>query len=121
MAYKYYYEIEVKHDGLNKYRHIRGTDKYVVEQKAAALQSSWDEMWDKKCAAEKRRKVKERAAKNKEEKKQLAVEKTVDAENTIKDLENILQHTLKINDAIDWDSLLNKSEYPQKSHRSQNL
>jgi restriction system protein len=113
MSIKYYYEIKVRHNDLNKYRHIRGTDRYVVEQKAAALQNSWDEMWAKRCAAEQKRKEKEHSAKKKEEKKQLAVEKTNETEEFIKNLENTLQHTLNINDAIDWDSLLDKSEYPE--------
>ncbi len=41
------WEIEVRHEGLNKYRHIKGTDKYIVRQKANAQQLVWDEMWEK--------------------------------------------------------------------------
>ena len=36
MAYREMWEIEIRHNGLNKYRHIRGSDKYIVQQKAAA-------------------------------------------------------------------------------------
>ena len=43
------YFIEVKHDGLNKYRMIRGNHSYVVEQKAAAQKAAWDDIWKKKC------------------------------------------------------------------------
>jgi restriction system protein len=28
------YEIEIRHDGLNKYRVVKGNNSYVVEQKA---------------------------------------------------------------------------------------
>ena len=65
MAYREMWEIEVRHDGLNKYRHIRGSDRYVVEQKAAAQKLAWDEMWEKK-----------QVARSKEEKYELAVIKT---------------------------------------------
>ena len=51
MAYREMWEIEVRHAGLNKYRHIRGSDRYVVEQKAAAQKLAWDEMWQKKQTA----------------------------------------------------------------------
>ena len=48
MVHREIWEIEVTHPGLNKYRHIRGTDKYVVEQKAYAQKAIWDEIWQKK-------------------------------------------------------------------------
>ena len=44
MAKKRVYEAEVRHNGLNKYRHIRGTDRHVVEQKAAVQANAWEEM-----------------------------------------------------------------------------
>jgi len=46
------WEIEIWHGGLNKHRHIRGSDPYVVKQKAVAQQLAWDEMWEKEQAAE---------------------------------------------------------------------
>ena len=48
MANRQMWEIEVRHGGLNKYRHIRGSDRYVVEQKAAAQEQAWDQIWKKK-------------------------------------------------------------------------
>ena len=39
----YYYSIEVRHEGLHKYREIKGNDKYIVEQKARAQRAVWDE------------------------------------------------------------------------------
>ena len=46
------WEIEVRHDGLNKYRHIKGSDRYIVKQKAIAQEQAWEDMWKKKQAAE---------------------------------------------------------------------
>ncbi|MFH1288869.1 MAG: restriction endonuclease, partial [bacterium] len=100
------WQIELKHDGLKKYRIIRGRDKYVVEQKAAALKASWEEVWEKKIA-------REAAVKEKEDNKQLALERTQEAERKIDEVKNILQHTININDAVNWDSLLDKFEYPK--------
>ena len=71
MAYRQMWEIEVRHEGLNKYRHIKGTDRHIVKQKAAAQKQAWDEMWEKKQAAEQKRKEREAAIRSKEEKKEL--------------------------------------------------
>jgi len=111
MAYREMWEIEVRHNGLNKYRHIRGSDKYVVQQKAAAQELAWDEMWEKKQLAEQKRTDREAEIRSKEEKKELAITKTGEAQEEINRLETILLHTLEINDAIDWDSLLDKKKY----------
>ena len=59
MSSKFMYEIEIRHRGLNKYRHIKGSDKYIVEQKARVQQQVWDEMWEKKLLAEDKRAKKE--------------------------------------------------------------
>ena len=49
------YFIEVRHDELGKYRLIKGTDRHVVEQKAAAQSLQWNEMWLRKLQKEKGR------------------------------------------------------------------
>lgn len=112
------WEIEVRHDGLNKYRHIKGTDKHVVKQKAAAQLRAWDEMWEKKQEAEQRKLEKEKAIRSKEQKKELAITKTNEAEEALRELENTLLHTLDIDDAIDWDSLLNKNPFSKKKPKN---
>jgi len=101
MAYRETWEIEVRHNGLNKYRHIRGSDRHIVEQKAAAQQLTWDEMWDKKQIAAQRKVDRESTISDKEEKKELAITKTNEAMEAINNLETILQQTLKVDDAID--------------------
>ncbi len=107
MAYREIWEIEVRHEGLNKYRHIRGSDRNIVEQKADVQRLAWDEMWEKK-------REKETAIRSKEEKKELAITKTNEAQEAINQLETILLHTLKVDDTIDWNSLLYKQKYPEK-------
>lgn len=114
MAYREMWEIELRHDGLNKYRHIRGSDRYVVEQKAAAQRAAWDEMWAKRQDAEERKRAREAAIRSKEEKKALAVDRTNGAQAAIAALEETLDHTLRINDAVAWDSLLDQAPYPHR-------
>lgn len=98
------WQIELRHDGLNKYRLIRGTDKYVVEQKAAAQRAAWDEMWSKRVEKEGR-------ALNKQSMLEEAQLKTKEAVEAIDELENILEHTLVVDDTIKWEVLMDTSTF----------
>lgn len=113
MSYKQVYEIEIKHDGLNKYRLIRGTNWYVVQQKAAAQKLQWDEMWRKKSEAERKRVHLDQLYQNKQAKKDLAVEKTYAAREAIEEISTILRATLNVDDTINWDYLKDHSDFPK--------
>ncbi|GJQ49059.1 MAG: hypothetical protein HKUEN01_14450 [Candidatus Kuenenia stuttgartiensis] len=39
------WKAEIRHEGLNKYRVIRGRDRDVVEQMAETKIVAWNEMW----------------------------------------------------------------------------
>lgn len=112
MAYREMWEIEVRHAGLNEYRCIRGSDRYVVEQKAAAQRAAWADMWAKRQDADDRKRAREAEIRSKEEKKALAADRTQDAQNAIAELEGTLAHTLQVDDAVDWDSLMDQAPYP---------
>jgi restriction system protein len=115
MANKPMWQIEITHQGLNKYRHIKGSDKYVVEQIAHSQQLIWDEMWKKKLESERKQQERNNRYRSKEQKKELASIKTNDANLQITQLETILIQTLNINDAIKWDELLNKQQFSGKA------
>jgi len=112
MATRTMYEIEIRHDGLNKYRHIRGSDRYVVIQKAEAQKRAWDEMWESRQETARKNQARVDAATQKEMMRQLAVEKTEEAQAELDSLRNTLRYTLDINDAIDWNSLKDQSKCP---------
>ncbi|MGD7023606.1 restriction endonuclease [Rossellomorea vietnamensis] len=111
MAYRNIYETEVRHTGLNKYRVIKGDNHYVVEQKAKAQIKQWNDQWETKRAAEEKRKDRDSIAREKEAKKELALEKTNEAEENIKFIENTLLYTLGVDDKIDWEELKEKRDY----------
>ena len=111
------YEVEVIHPGLNKYRHIRGSDRHVVQQKASAQQLVWDEQWERKKAADRKAKDLEMASTEKRELQQLAIEKSEEAMDEINRLHETLVHALHVNDAVDWELLLSKDEYPKTPPR----
>jgi len=111
MAYREMWEIEVKHEGLNKYRHIRGSDKYVVEQKALAQRLAWDDMWLKRVEIEEKKRSKSQLLRSKQNKIESANLRTKQAEDEVRAVREILLHTLKVNDVIVWESLLDKKPY----------
>lgn len=92
------WQIEVRHDGLNRYRMVRGNDQWVVEQKAAALRAQWNEMWAKQQARSHRQHLiftgKEDAAAQTE-----AAEAALDAQRSL------LSDVLGRSHVVDWNSL----------------
>lgn len=138
MAYRTTWEMTVTHEGLGKYRNIRGSDQNVVAMKALYQQQQWEEQWQRKLAAEhyaqlrmsaahereqvalKKARQKELAtqekARQKEEREQYIADRKQEAtecDDTAKDLlntlKNILNHTLDINDAVDWEQIKDRS------------
>lgn len=105
------YWIEIKHEGLHKYRVIKGNDQYVVEQKARVQLQQWDEMWDRKQEAERKKIEREKAAIEKVQKKAMAEQQTQDAIDELEMIDNTLIYTLEIDDRIDWDSLKDLSDF----------
>ena len=114
MASKQMWSTEVRHPGLNKYRRITGSNRYVVEQKARAQLATWNEMWRKKQEAEERRAAREAAARDKESKKAEAAARTEIAGSEVEKLRSTLASSLDSKHEIAWDTLLDHSEFPEE-------
>lgn len=99
------FQVEVRHEGLNKYRMITGTDPYVVEQKAEAQVATWDEQWRKK-------QERETALRDKAEMRASAAEQTAAAQETLRALDEILAFTLTVDDRVDWEALKDRDPFP---------
>jgi restriction system protein len=69
-------------------------------------------LWAKKEATEAVRKSREKAVREKEDSKALAMERTAEAQQAILNIENTLVYTLAINDRIEWDSLIDNTPFP---------
>ena len=105
MAGHAYYYIDVRHDGLQKYRRIKGTDKYVVEQLAARQAAQWEDQWAKKTAIETKRSEREAAARQRQAQKETASERTAEAEAALQAIQDLLRHALEKDHVIRWGSL----------------
>ena len=106
------YEITISHKGLNRIQVVKSDDPDVAKQKAMAKLYQWEEMWIRREVAERARTEKEEKAAKIEDCNQIAIERTRNAEEQLDDLNQILIHTLDIDDTIDWESLKNYSEFP---------
>ena len=80
------YRRELTHSGLNKYKVIKAETFRELEQKCAAIQAQWDEQWQKKCAAEKEKELRERERYNVENAIKYAEKQTIQAENKISEI-----------------------------------
>lgn len=102
----YMYQQEVRHNGLNKYKIVKANSRYELEQKVNALQSQWNEQWQKKVEREMKIKDTENALK-------YANEQTEDAEKVQFEIDNLLVNSLnpiKLN----FDIFKDKTKYSVK-------
>jgi restriction system protein len=113
MAGRTYYYIDVRHDGLQKYRRVKGADKYVVEQLAAHQLAQWNDQWAKKTAVEDRRTERELTASKRQEQKEEASERTAEAEAEIQCILGLLRSALGKDRAI-WEPLKKKDAFPER-------
>lgn len=104
MPYRLMYEVEIRHEGLGAYRHIRGSDQQVVMQKAQAQQRVWDERW-------KRNQDKEATLNQKLAKKELAQARTSAAFAALSKIETTLTSALTVDPTLDWESMKDRSPY----------
>lgn len=99
------YQIEIRHDKLNKYRVIKGTDPNLVETKAILQTAAWDEMWARKEAALNK-------ASAKEEMKLTAERRTREAQEAMQAIEMLLKASLDTLPSFDWETLKDRQRYP---------
>jgi restriction system protein len=87
------YEMEIWHNALNKRQVIRGIDKFDVEQRARSKMEQWNKIAEKQDG------------------KQLAIERTKQAKEEIEALGSILSVSLARDSSLNWEILKNTSDY----------
>lgn len=110
---KYYYEREISHHGLNKYRVIKGESRYDVDQKANAVLAQWDEQWKRQQEREAKRKEREAKIRDAEESMEYASEMTNEADRIQQALDDILHDSIDI-PPFDFETLKEFSKYPER-------
>ena len=105
------YQIEVSHDELNKYRIIKGKNKYEVEEKARIQRLQWNEMWERKVRQENIRREKADKVKLQEMNLAIAQEKTSVINNNNQILTDLLINGLSISTPYNWEEQKNFDTY----------
>ena len=100
------FQIELSHEGLHKHRVIKGNDQEFVKRKANLQVAEWNEQWAKKINAQNR-------VNTSNNKKQIAADKTREAQEFIESLYKTLRHALKKRNKINWNSLKDSSRFPR--------
>ena len=96
------YQIETWHDGLNEHRVLTDRDPGVLQNKLHAHLLRWDEKYAKRQEREAR-----------EAQRQSGIEtaevETEEAQAALQACRDILQHTLDVDDRVDWESLKSRA------------
>jgi restriction system protein len=104
--FKKRYVAEIRHYGLGKYRIIKDKDSYILRNKVNAQFDIWDALWSKTL-------TKNKSQSDKDASLNIAAERSNEAKEKQKAIENILQHSLSINNSIDWEALRDKSIFKE--------
>ena len=89
---------EITHTGLNEHKLISAPDSYILSNKIETQVAKWAEKWNST-------KLKNLLVDQKNANLQFAEISTKEAQEIQKNIDNILIHTLSIDDTVEWDSL----------------
>jgi restriction system protein len=98
------YVAEIRHKGLGAYRIIKDLDSNILNNKVEAQLKKWDDQWTK--IVDKSHLQAEKAASLIN-----ANERTKEARQKQKEIEDLLRHTLNIDDTVDWRTLQHNNKY----------
>ncbi len=98
------YSVEMSHKGLKEHKVISAPETDILQNKAQLQANKWIEKWEKIQA--KTKSLQEREA-NIEE----AETRSYEAQEALQSVENLLLHTLSIDDTVDWESLKKKDSF----------
>jgi restriction system protein len=101
------YTQEMYHKGLNEHKLMSAPDLDILENKVKVQVRKWNEKWN---LIESKRRLAEKKEATREE----ANLKTNAAIEALNQIENLLVHTLSVDDRIDWEVLKKKDEYPEE-------
>lgn len=101
------YTIEMYHEGLNEHKLLTAPDIGMLQNKVNLQANKWTEKWD---IVESKRAIREEKEASIDE----ANNRTFEAVAAIKAIDDLLIHTLSIDDTIDWESLKRRESFSEK-------
>jgi restriction system protein len=113
--------VEIFHDGLHKHSVLRSGDPDILKHKGLALAQRWDAEWAKQSAADLRIRQtfekKEARRLHIERQKEIALERTTEAQQILEALQNALIAKIEIDPTLDWDQLKIRTPFPTPAPR----
>jgi len=100
------YSIEMYHEGLKEHKLLTAPEEDILENKIKLQILKWQEKWAQIEA--KRRSLAEREASIEE-----AERRTEDAKKVLEEIDNLLIHTISVDDAVDWEVLKRHEDFPE--------
>ena len=98
------YQVEISHDGLHKHRVLSDQDLDFLRNKINSQILKWNEQWERQSAREQERSAKEQG-------RATAEEVSRQAQAALAECEELLRHTLQVDDRIDWEALKDKTPF----------
>ncbi len=108
------YSVEMYHSGLNIHKLITAPEHDILNNKINVLEENWTKKWELF-------KDKRRISQNKEAQKNEANQKTKDAIKEAKVIDNLLIHTLSVDDTVNWNSLKRADDFPERKPKRPKL
>ena len=102
------YFTRVRHHGLKEYKFLKAYDEWVLEEKIEKQTERFQAKWEKA-------KTKLQGDYYKQSNLLEAEQRTTEAEKQINQVETLLEQTLSVNDAVNWEELKNNRPYKEQS------
>ncbi len=106
------WQCEIKHDGLHKYRVVKGETPAIMQLRAEMQLKSWNEQWARVQGSRTKKQAQLEAAQAKETNKQTAAERSRDAQEELDGLEHLLTSVLEVDHTVDWEQMKDRSPFP---------
>ena len=100
------YQVEIHHRGLGESKALSAVDEYALEAKIENQSAIWDKRWGQ-----------EQLKKSATENAELAVSMTAEYQSLLTRCESILEHTLSIDDTVDWETLKRRDTFSDTESR----
>ena len=110
---KQHWEIDVTHAKLGKSRHISGTDRNVVEEKARLQILQWNNQWERQLAANNKRTIKELGLKANDAAREVAADQSAAAQERISILNTLLRRAVTVDARQVWSLQKDRGEFQE--------
>jgi restriction system protein len=104
------WQVNLYHRGLNEHKHLSSSERGALEGKIHNQTLVWEHKWSKECLQQSLADCEKEAA-----------TLTKIAQEEIRDIENILEATLTVDDAVQWHTLMRNEKFVMHEQNNHSL